>query len=189
MLWKTAKTIIWRFFFSLYALIAQAYRKKRIKKRAEPAFISATVRKTSNSRTRGRFYAIKKNPAKQSTWLDSLVAAMWFEHMTLRVWKIKIGNKRHGWRGGCEAIEDGSFVWIKHIYEYSKLTEISTVWKSRIVQNEVYTCEKHLSFNTKKQCAKNALCFFFLHDFIHTIFRVKSAPPLHPPVHQNHSVR
>ena len=32
MLWKTAKTIIWRFFFSLYALIAQAYRKKANKK-------------------------------------------------------------------------------------------------------------------------------------------------------------
>ena len=102
----------------------------------------------------------KKNPVKWAPWLDPLVAAMWFEHMTLRVWKIKIENKRHGWRGGCEMIEDGSFVWIKHIYEYSKLTEISTVWKSRIVQNEVYTCEKHLSFNTKKQCAKNALCFF-----------------------------
>jgi hypothetical protein len=50
-------------------------------------------------------------------------------------------------------------VWIKYIYEYSKLTEISTVWKSRIVQNEVCTCEKYLSFNIKKQCAKNALCF------------------------------
>ncbi len=57
-------------------------------------------------------------------------------------------------------VEDGSFVWIKHIYEYSKLTEISTVWKSRIVQDEVYIREKHLSFNIKKQCAKNALCFF-----------------------------
>lgn len=86
-------------------------------------------------------------------------------------------------------VEDGSFVWIKHIYEYSKLTEISTVWKSGIVQNEVYIREKRLSFNTKKQCAKNALCFFFLHDFIHTIFRVKSAPPFHPPAHRIHSVR
>ena len=131
----------------------------------------------------------KKNPVKWAPWLDSLVAAMWFEHMTLRVWKIKIGNKRHGWRGGCETIEDGSFVWIKHIYEYSKLTEISTVWKSRIVQNEVYTCEKHLSFNTKKQCAKNALCFFFLHDFIHTIFRAESTPPLHPPAHRIRSAK
>ena len=56
-------------------------------------------------------------------------------------------------------VEDGSFVWIKHIYEYSKLTEISTVWKSGIVQNEVYIREKRLSFNTKKQCANNALCF------------------------------
>ncbi len=52
------------------------------------------------------------------------------------------------------------FVWIKRIYEHSKLTKISTVWKSRIVQNEVYTRKKHLSFNTKKQCANNALCFF-----------------------------
>ena len=41
-------------------------------------------------------------------------------------------------------VEDGSFVWIKHIYEYSNLTEISTVWKSGIVQNEVYTREKTL---------------------------------------------
>ena len=73
---KQKRTITWRFFFSLYALIAQAYRKK----------------------------ANKKIPAKQSSWLDSLVAAMWFEHMTLRVWKIKIGNKRHGWRGGCEGV-------------------------------------------------------------------------------------
>ena len=51
-------------------------------------------------------------------------------------------------------------MWIKHTYEYSKLTELSTVWKSRIVQNEVYIREKRLSFNTKKQRAKNALCFF-----------------------------
>lgn len=58
------------------------------------------------------------------------------------------------------AVEDGSFMWIKHIYKYSKLTEISTVWKSRIVQNEVYTCEKYLSFNIKKQRTKNARCFF-----------------------------
>lgn len=50
-------------------------------------------------------------------------------------------------------------MWIKHIYEYSKLIETSTVWKSRIVQNEVCTREKHLSFNIKKHCAKNALCF------------------------------
>ena len=92
---------------------------------------------------------MQKNPAKQSTWLEFLVAAMWFEHMTLRVWKIKIGNKRHGWRGGCGAVEGGRFVWIKHIYEYSKLIEISTVWKSRIVQNEVYIREKRLSFNIK----------------------------------------
>ena len=40
-------------------------------------------------------------------------------------------------------VEDGRFVWIKHTYEYSKLTEISTVWKSRIVQNEVCTRGKH----------------------------------------------
>ena len=148
MLWKTANTIIWRFFFSLYALIAQAYRKNRIKKRAEPAFTSAEVCHASKSCSRGRFYA-KKIPAKWAPWLDSLVAAMWFEHMTLRVWKIKIGNKRHGWRGGCGAVEGGRFVWIKHIYEYSKLIEISTVWKSRIVQNEVYIREKRLSFNIK----------------------------------------
>lgn len=57
-------------------------------------------------------------------------------------------------------VEDGSFMWIKHTYEYSKLTELSTVLKSRIVQNEVYIREKRLSFNTKKQCANNALCFF-----------------------------
>ena len=57
-------------------------------------------------------------------------------------------------------VKDGSFMWIKHTYEYSKLTELSTVWKSRIVQNEVYIREKRLSFNTKKQRAKNALCFF-----------------------------
>ena len=28
----------------------------------------------------------KKTPVKYAPWLDSLVAAMWFEHMTLRVW-------------------------------------------------------------------------------------------------------
>ena len=77
----------------------------------------------------------KKNPAKQSPWLEFLVAAMWFEHMTLRVWKIKIGNKRHGWRGRCEAIEGGRFVWIKHIYEYDRLTKAATVWMFRTVQN------------------------------------------------------
>ena len=75
----------------------------------------------------------KKNPAKQSTWLESLVAAMWFEHMTLRVWKIKIGNKRHGWRGGCGAVEDGRFVWIKHIYEYDRLTKAATVRRFQTV--------------------------------------------------------
>ena len=52
-------------------------------------------------------------------------------------------------------------MWIKHTYEYSKLTEISTVWKSRIVQNEVYIREKRLSFNTKKQCAKTHFAFSF----------------------------
>ena len=60
-------------------------------------------------------------------------------------------------------------MWIKHTYEYSKLTELSTVWKSRIVQNEVYIREKRLSFNTKKQCANNALCFpdvYARQDFI-----------------------
>lgn len=41
----------------------------------------------------------------------------------------------------------------------------------------------------KSNVQKTHFAFFFLHDFIHTIFRVKSAPPLHPPVHQNHSVR
>lgn len=51
----------------------------------------------------------KKNPVKWAPWLESLVAAMWFEHMTLRVWKIKIGNKRHGWRGGCGA--DVGWMW------------------------------------------------------------------------------
>ena len=143
MLWTTEKTTIWRTVNEqkpkLCTVIARVFRSRR------------------------RFCVISytsKNPAKQSSWLDSLVAAMWFEHMTLRVWKIKIENKRHGWLGGCGVVEDGSFVWIKHIYEYSKLTEISTVWKSRIVQDEVYIREKHLSFNIKKQCAKNALCFF-----------------------------
>jgi len=172
MLWTTEKTTIWRTVNEqkpkLCTIIARVFRSRR------------------------RFCAISytsKKPAKQSSWLDSLVAAMWFEHMTLRVWKIKIGNKRHGWRGGCGLVEDGRFVWIKYIYEYSKLTEISTVWKSRIVQNEVCTCEKYLSFNIKKQCAKNALCFFFLHDFIHTIFRVKSVPPLHLPAHRIHSAK
>ena len=80
-------------------------------------------------------------------------------------------------------------MWIKHTYEYSKLTEISTVWKSRIVQNEVYIREKRLSFNTKKQCAKTHFAFFFLHDFIHTIFQAESTPPLHLPAHRIHSVR
>ena len=47
-------------------------------------------------------------------------------------------------RADVGVVEDGSFMWIKHIYEYSKLTEISTVWKFRIVQNEVYTREKTL---------------------------------------------
>lgn len=78
-------------------------------------------------------------------------------------------------------------MWVKHIYEYSKLTEISTVWKSRVVQSEVCTREKRLSFNTKKQCAKNALCFSFcmalfiqffernqLHPFIR--LRIESTP-------------
>ena len=149
MLWKTAKTIIWRFFFSLYALIAQAYRKKANKKAGWARLhLRHSPQNIKLSHTRA-ILCNKKNPAKQSTWLDSLVAAMWFEHMTLRVWKIKIGNKRHGWRGGCGVVEDGSFVWIKRTYEYSKLTEISTVWKSRIVQNEVCTCEKRLSFNNR----------------------------------------
>ena len=75
----------------------------------------------------------KKNPAKQSTWLDSLVAAMWFEHMTLRVWKIKIGNKRHGWRGGCGVVEDGSFVWIKHIDKHNRLMKATTVRRFQTV--------------------------------------------------------
>ena len=57
-------------------------------------------------------------------------------------------------------------MWIKHTYEYSKLTELSTVWKSRIVQNEVYIREKRLSVNTKKQCAKNALCFFLFGNYL-----------------------
>ena len=35
-------------------------------------------------------------------------------------------------------VEDGRFVWIKHIYEYSKLTEISTVQKFLTVQDNVY---------------------------------------------------
>lgn len=64
------------------------------------------------------------------------------------------------------AVEDGRFVWIKHIYEYRKLTELSTVWKSRIVQSEVCTREKHLSFNIKKQYAKNALCFFLFGNYL-----------------------
>ena len=148
MLWKTAKTIIWRFFFSLYVLIAQAYRKKANKKAgwARLHFRRSLPRiKVLLTRT----VLCKKNPVTWASWLESLVAAMWFEHMTLRVWKIKIGNKRHGWRGGCGAVEGGRFVWIKHIYEYSKLIEISTVWKSRIVQNEVYIREKRLSFNIK----------------------------------------
>ena len=80
-------------------------------------------------------------------------------------------------------------MWIKHIYEYSKLTEISTVWKSRIVQDEVYIREKHLSFNTKKQCANNALCCFFLHGFIHIIFQAESIPLLHPPAHRIRSAK
>lgn len=58
-------------------------------------------------------------------------------------------------------VEDGSFVWIKHIYEYSKLTEISTVWKSGIVQNEVYIREKRLSFNTKSNVQKTHFAFSF----------------------------
>ena len=175
MLWKTAKTIIWGFFFSLYALIAQAYRKKANKKAgwARLHFRRSLPRiKVLLTRT----VLCKKNPVKWASWLESLVAAMWFEHMTLRVWKIKIGNKRHGWRGGCVVVKNENFVWIKHTYEYSKLTEISTVWKSRIVQNEVCIREKRLSFNTKKQCANNALCFpdvYARQDF-HSRTRVQS---------------
>ena len=75
----------------------------------------------------------KKNTAKCVPWLEFLVAAMWFEHMTLRVWKIKIGTKRHGWRGGCEAIEDGSFVWIKHIDKHNRLMKATTVRRFQTV--------------------------------------------------------
>ncbi len=58
------------------------------------------------------------------------------------------------------------------------------------------------SFKTKSAPAKNTynlilksnvqkthFAFFFLHDFIHTIFQAESTPPLHPLVPQNHSVR
>ena len=41
----------------------------------------------------------------------------------------------------------------------------------------------------KSNVQKTHFAFFFLHDFIHTIFRAESTPPIHPPVHQNHSVR
>lgn len=47
------------------------------------------------------------------------------------------------------------------------------------------TCHLILKSNVQK----THFAFFFLHDFIHTIFRVESTPPLHPLVHQNHSVR
>ena len=53
----------------------------------------------------------------------------------------------------------------------------------------VHTITVTSANNAQKQCAKNALCFFFLHDFIHTIFRAKSTPPLHLPAHRIHSVR
>lgn len=58
------------------------------------------------------------------------------------------------------------------------------------------------SFKTKFTSAKNTyhlilksnvqkthFAFFFLHDFIHTIFRAESAPPLHPPAHRIRSAK
>ena len=116
MLWTTEKTTIWRTVNEqkpkLCTIIARVFRSRR------------------------RFCAISytsKNPAKQSSWLDSLVAAMWFEHMTLRVWKIKIGNKRHGWRGGCVVVEAGRFVWIKHIDKHNRLMKATTVRRFQTV--------------------------------------------------------
>ena len=58
------------------------------------------------------------------------------------------------------------------------------------------------SFKTKFAPAKNTyhlilksnvqkmhFAFFFLHDFIHTIFQAESTPPLHPPARQIRSAK
>ena len=57
-------------------------------------------------------------------------------------------------------VKDGRFVWIKHVYEYRKLIKVPSVRRFLTVEDEVYNHKKRLSFNIKKQCAKNALCFF-----------------------------
>lgn len=64
------------------------------------------------------------------------------------------------------AVEDGRFVWIKHIYEYRKLIKVPSVRRFLTVEDEVYNHKKRLSFNIKKQCAKNALCFFLFGNYL-----------------------
>ena len=42
---------------------------------------------------------------------------------------------------------------------------------------------------SKSNVQKTHFAFFYLHDFIHTIFRAESTPPLHPPAHRIRSAK
>lgn len=86
-------------------------------------------------------------------------------------------------------VDDGRFVWIKHTYEHSKLTEISTVQKFLTVQDNVYNRKNVYHLMLKSNVQKTHFAFFFLHDFIHTIFQAESTPPLHPPAYRIRSAK
>ena len=56
-------------------------------------------------------------------------------------------------------VKDVRFVWIKHIYEYSKLTEISTVQKFLTVQDNVYNRKNIYHLMLKSNVQKTHFAF------------------------------
>ena len=78
-------------------------------------------------------------------------------------------------------------MWIKHIYEYSKLTEVSTVQKFLTVEDEVYNRKNVYHLISKSNVQKTHFAFSFcmtlfiqffernqLHPFIR--LRIESTP-------------